>query len=180
MLAEFVVPFLAETANQRSFKVSIEWKAFSPTLFDSAAADVPFVIVDSLKLTKILNTNRIEMTRYRFLEVNLAIAPSFLNGTKRETILNDSVSTFAVIDKGSARQTVNINRGNTFTFNGFYTLLCHIGLDGRINPLKDGYLLFVERSSAVAFDATGTLADSEVAAEPYICQIIRYYTVVNY
>jgi hypothetical protein len=178
-LAKFVIPLLTETTYQGGAKILVERNTLILTLSQSTATDIPLVIIDSFELAVILDAERIQVARYRFLEVNSAINPSLLDGTKSKTILLDGISTFAVVNQGCTRLFIDIDRRDTLTINNSYTLSSHIRLHSRINTFKDRYFLFVERSSAIAFNTTSPFATSKVARETHIDNIVRNYTVVN-
>ena len=61
LTAQLIVPFLPKTANQRHFEIAVKRHTFAPTLPYGAAADVPLVVVDCLKLAKILDADRVEV-----------------------------------------------------------------------------------------------------------------------
>ena len=179
LFAQFIIPLPAEASHQRLLEIAVEGDALLASFGDSAAADVPFVVVHRFELAKVLDTHRVEMARDGLSEIRLTVEPSLLDGTQRQAVLKDSVGAFAVCDKRRAGQSVNIHRRHSFIFHNLDPSGGHIRLHLGENPFKHLNLILFERGSAVAFHTTCALATIQVAAEPDLFEIVRYYTVVN-
>lgn len=58
---QFVIPFLAKTADQRLLEALVDGKSQSLTFYDSRTAYVPSVVIDPPVWSKFLDTNGVEM-----------------------------------------------------------------------------------------------------------------------
>lgn len=179
LFGQLVVPPLAKTSHQRLFQILVQRLALGPALLDGAAANIPFVIVYRLKIAIIFDADRIEMARYRLLEIDLSVAECLFYCAERQAIFDNGVCAFAVVYQRRAGQSVDIDGRHSVALNDSDALVGHIGFNISVNPLKDRDFVLIEGRTAIALDAAGTLALCNVAAETDISKIVGNYTVVN-
>ena len=179
LLRQLIVPLLSEASDKRDLEILIEGLALRLPFGDSATADIPLVVVDSLKLSEILYSDRIEMTGYGLGEIGFAIAVSLFDSTEGYAVFDNGIGTFATVDKWSARQFVDIYCRDALALDYSDAFGGHIRFDNRIDAFENGNLVSIERGSTVAVDTAGALALLDVAAETDISQIIRNDAIVN-
>lgn len=76
-ILQFIIPCLTELPYQRFFQKFIDRQIFFLSKQNRSFTYVPSVIVYSLERAVIAYSDRIQMTRYRFVEITFAFAIGF-------------------------------------------------------------------------------------------------------
>ena len=161
----FIPPRLSKSSDEGFFKKLIDGKLEFLTQFTGGLADVPFVYIDGCHTSHFGESYWIEGTRNRLLPMETTTAISGINGTK-------GTSSF-ILDKDAVLATNNLS--NKFTIlvgidNPFFlNLLLGIGsevvMDYLISFFEKTHFFHGDGSTSIAFNATGTVAFLQVAAE---------------
>ena len=164
---ETSVEILAEAAYKRTAEELIHPNAFTASLFECILADVPMMDVQGERpVGKLLYAYGIKCAGNRLDEVAATAQMTALYGAKAAVPLPEDIGAF--LGAGHKRCddiALEIDFKESLGLGRFASLGAHQrGICG-IVPFKEFYLLFIQRSAAVPYDAAFTLAGLIITGE---------------
>jgi len=161
---QFLVPLLAELPDERIFQKLIEGETALPAKDDRRLAHLPSVVVHPFESPEILDPDRIKMAGDRFAESDLPDAISFLQSTAATTFL-------VITSKDAILSAYDRRHQIAFLVDTGYALPIDNGTSFPREVIPDNgqgvfdfqHFLRFQRSSGIAFDATGSPANIQVA-----------------
>ncbi len=172
LLAELVIPLLAEPAYQGFFEVFVEWHAGFTAFAHRRAADVPLVVVERDELAVVVNPNGIEMARHRLHIICLAVAEGFLYGTEGFAVLPHHVGTLAIVHQRGAWLAGVVVGRHSLRLHRLAAGFGHIGSHLVVDALQNRHLIFVKRRAGIAFHAALPFTLRQVAAKAAVGDIL--------
>ena len=171
-LYQLIVPFLAETSDERSFEKLVEADAFFPSQHFGSLADFPLVVVDGSERWIFGKPYRIEVAGDGLVEIRPAFAVGFFDGAiAHSTFAVAGKHTVFTVDDGCYQVAFFVNVSDTPFFNLLFSLRQEVIPYHRQNLFQLLVFFFCDRRAGITFDAAFSETFVEIAAEKTFNQV---------
>ena len=177
---KFLIPFLAEAFDERFFQELIGFNAFAAAFDEGAAADIPFMKVDTYKIANLAQANRIEVARYGLAPWGASLAIGLFNEADAAAVLvARSKDAVLAVDNGCNQVAVAVVVHHTLLLDNCASLGTHL-IFYNLKCLFEFFNLVHEHwCTGITLNTAYSLAVREVTEEILLKKVERNYCISN-